>query len=836
VTPGNHPDFNWHDNQSTPVEVDMSHLTETEIRTRYITPALSSAGWSLRSLREEFYYFSAGRIQVSGRTGHRKKRKRVDYLLEYRPNLPIALVEAKDNNHEVGDGMQQAIEYAEHLDVPSVFTSNGDGFVWYDRTGLRDQTEVEIGLDEFPPPETLYALYKQWKGVEDEAIEPILTSQFYDDGSGRRPRYYQRVAVNRVMERIAAGGRRLLLVMATGTGKTYTAAQIIWRFMEAFKTVNPTKGQARVLFLADRNILIDQTMMNDFTMFNGRMAKLSASRGTITKVEGTGSVEEGIAPDREINKSFELYLSLYQAVTGNEDTPDIYKQFSPDFFDLIIVDECHRGSAREDSAWRGILEYFTSAIQLGMTATPKETREVSNIDYFGDPVYTYSLRQGIDDGFLAPYKVVRVELDVDRDGWRPTEGETDDRGELIPDRLYTRDDFDEDLILPQRNRQVAQRLTDYLQDTNPYDKTIVFCRNVPHAGRMRRELVNLNPTEVAKDSRYVMQITGDEQVGKLELDNFIDPEMTYPVIATTSKLLSTGVDAQTVKVIVLDSKVESMTEFKQMIGRGSRVREDYGKWFFVILDFRNVTKLFRDSAFDGDPVKVLEVSDDTDMESIIENLDDVDETSDEDDDEETVVIPGRGGPRKKRLIVSGQEVNIVGETVELVGADGKAITTNLAEFTRDALLKRYATVDDFLTAWRESPTKTQLLDQLGDAGIPLEDLVEQRDSALDTFDVALDVGYGQSVTFASRLDRSSQANVIVFVERYSDRQRQLVEGLVVKYVEAGVRSIEDINVLRVAPLSDVGSPMEIIRLFGSREAYLLVVTNLIKEIYGESTA
>ncbi|MCA1607212.1 MAG: DEAD/DEAH box helicase family protein, partial [Acidobacteria bacterium] len=433
-----------------------------------------------------------------------------------------------------------------------------------------------------------------------------------------------------------------------------------------------------MLFLADRNILIDQTMMNDFTMFKGRMAKLSASRGTISKVPGSESPELGIGAHRVIDKSFELYLSLYQAVTGNEDTEDVYKQFSPDFFDLVIVDECHRGSARENSAWRRILDYFGSAIQLGMTATPKETKEVSNLDYFSDPLYTYSLKQGIDDGFLAPYKVVRVELDVDN-GWRPEPGECDDNGQLIPDRLYTRDDFDDDLELPKRTKQVAQRITDYLKKTNPYDKTIVFCRNISHARRMRRALVNLNNDEVTKDSRYIMQITGDDQTGKQEIDNFIDPEIPYPVIATTSKLLSTGVDAQTCKVIVLDSKVESMTDFKQMIGRGTRVREDYDKWFFVIIDFRDVTKLFRDAAFDGDPVKIIDLPPEGNMEDAVEELDDVDETesdSEEDDEEQAVILDPRK-PRKKRLVVSGQPVTIIGETVEMVGADGEPITTNL---------------------------------------------------------------------------------------------------------------------------------------------------------------
>lgn len=552
---------------------DKTQLTEAEIRTRYVTPALSASGWPLSSMREEFFYFSAGRIQVVGKKGVRKEPKRVDYLLEYRPNLPVAVVEAKDNRHAPGDGMQQAIEYAEQLDVPSVFTTNGDSFVWHDRTGIHSQVEEVIPLDRFPSPYELYTIYKMWRGITTDD-EHIVSTQFYDDGSGRRPRYYQRIAINRALEAIAADQRRLLLVMATGTGKTYTAAQIIWRFMEAFKRINPEKAQARVLFLADRNILIDQTMLNDFTMFKGRMAKLSTSHKTITKLAGSQLPELGIAGGKVIDKSFEVYLSLYQAVTGTDDIQNIYKQFSPDFFDLIIVDECHRGSARADSAWRDILKYLGSAIQIGLTATPKETKTVSNIDYFGEPIYTYSLRQGIEDGYLAPYKVIRVATDVDTFGYRPAPGEVDDTGEAIPDKEYSQKDFDRTLLLPERDKRVAERITEYRKNTDRYAKTIVFCVDIDHANRMRRALANLNKEEVIHDSRYVMQITGDDNQGKAELDNFIDPESRYPVIATTSRLLSTGVDAQTCKVIVLDSKIESMTDFKQMIGRGTRVRTE----------------------------------------------------------------------------------------------------------------------------------------------------------------------------------------------------------------------------------------------------------------------
>ncbi|MFF8745250.1 EcoAI/FtnUII family type I restriction enzme subunit R [Streptomyces californicus] len=812
---------------------DKSQLTETEIRTRYITPALSAAGWPLTSLREEYYYFSAGRIQVVGKKGVRKKPKKVDYLLEWRPNLPIAVVEAKDNNHEPGDGMQQAIEYAEQLDVPSVFTSNGDSFVWHDRTGSRPDVEVEIPLEQFPSPEALYQLYKQWKGIAD-ADEPVIAGQFHDDGSGRRPRYYQRIAVNRTLEAIAKGQKRLLLVMATGTGKTYTAAQIIWRFMEPFRSINPDKGQARVLFLADRNILIDQTMMNDFAMFKGRMAKLSASRGTISKV-AKADAPDG-ASGKVVDKSFELYLSLYQAVTGAEEIDNVYKQFSPDFFDLIIVDECHRGSAREDSPWRGILEYFGSAVQLGMTATPKETKTVSNSDYFGDPLYTYSLKQGIDDGFLAPYKVIRTALDVDTFGWRPEEGQRDDAGNLIPDRHYTGEDIDDSIVFPERDKRVAERITEYLKSTDRYAKVIVFCEDIPHANRMRRILANLNADEVRKDSRYVMQITGDDQQGKQELDNFIDPEMPYPVIATTSKLLATGVDAQTCKLIVLNSQVESMTDFKQMIGRGTRVRTDYDKWFFVIMDFKNVTKLFADESFDGDPVKVYELPPEGEMSDAVEELDDVDETAGEGEDDEGpeqwVERPGARNIRRKRIVVSGQAVTIIGEQVQMLGTDGKPLTSSLKEFVRSGLLERYPTTDAFVSAWSAADRRSALLDELVDAGIPLEDLVEQSGLALDPFDMALDVAYeGRPI---ERRQRAAAVHANGYLGKYQGQMRSVLEALLEKYVESGVRSLEDIGVLRVEPFRSMGGPMELIRSFGTRETYFKAVHDLERQLYQET--
>lgn len=813
------------------VDIDKRKLTEAEVRTRFITPALSAAGWPLDAMREEYFYFSAGRIQVVGKKGVRKEPKKVDYLLEYRPNLPVAVVEAKDNVHGVGDGMQQAIEYAEQLDVPSVFTSNGDSFVWHDRTGTREQVEEVIALDKFPSPDELYAIYKQWRGITDED-EPTTSTTFYDDGSGRRLRYYQRAAVNRTMERIAGGEKRLLLVMATGTGKTFTAAQIIWRFQQAFTKTHPGRDQARVLFLADRNILIDQTMINDFKMFKS-MAKLSTRTGTIKRGE-VSDLPDAAPAGKTVDKSYELYMSLYQAVTGPAGVPDLYTQFSPEFFDLIIVDECHRGSAKADSAWRAILDYFSSAIQLGLTATPKETTTISSTEYFGDPIYTYSLRQGIEDGYLAPYKVIRVATDVDTFGFRPSSGQVDDSGEEIPDKEYTEKDFDRSLVLPERDKRVAERITEYLKSTDKYAKSIVFCVDIDHANRMRRVLANLNKEEVVTDSRYVMQITGDDQQGKAELDNFIDPESRYPVIATTSRLLSTGVDAQTVKLIVLDNTINSMTEFKQTIGRGTRVRTDYDKWFFVILDFRNVTRLFADPDFDGDPVKVIDLTEDGDMEEAVDELDAVPEPEEADNDhhDSWVEFPAENPAGRKKLVVSGQKVTIIGERVQLIGSDGRLVTESLTDFTRRNMLGQYATLDDFLAAWSTADRRAVLIEELADKGVPVHDLLEQTGSDLDPFDLLLHVAYDRKPL--KRRDRAEAVRATNYLAKYQGKARQVIEALLDKYTDSGLRTIEEVSVLRVDPLRAIGTPVEIISLFGSRETFLKAVRDLETELYRDA--
>src|SRR5262245_45745922 len=561
--------------------IDKKSLSERDICTKFLTPALDRAGWNLLTQVREEVYFTKGRVIVKGKLRSRGEGKRADYVLYFKPNLPLAVIEAKDNNHTVSAGIQQALSYAEALDVPFVFSSNGDAFHSHDRTVTSGQVEKELPLDAFLSPYELWQRYCAWKGLTKQQ-QQIVTQDYYTDGSGKEPRYYQRISTNRTIEAIEKGQDRILLVMATGTGKTYTAFQIIWRLWKA-------GIKKRILYLADRNILIDQARINDFKPFGSAMTKIT---------------------HRQIDKSYEIYLALYQAVSGNEEEKNIYRQFSPNFFDLVIVDECHRGSAAENSAWREILDYFSSATQIGMTATPKETTEVSNIHYFGEPLYTYSLRQGIEDGFLAPYRVVRIDFDKDLTGWRPLEGQRDKYGNVIEDRVYNQRDFDRSLVLEQRTELVARKVTEFLQGTNRFDKTIVFCEDIDHAERMRQSLVNHNADLVAQDRRYVMRITGDDPTGKAELDNFIDPESRYPVIVTTSKLLSTGVDVQTCKLIVLDQRIESTTEFKQIIGRGTRINEAYDKYSFTIMDFRKATELFADPTFDGDPVQIYEPGDD----------------------------------------------------------------------------------------------------------------------------------------------------------------------------------------------------------------------------------
>ena len=653
--------------------MDKKSLSERDICSKYITPAIIAAGWDLHTQIREEVSFTKGRIIVRGRLHTRGEQKRADYILYHKSNIPLAIVEAKDNVHSVGAGMQQALNYAETLDVPFVFSSNGDAFLFHDNTASGDAMETELSLDAFPSPAELWERYCQWKGIEAPAALRTVAIPYYDDGTGRAPRYYQANAINRTVEAIAKGQQRILLVMATGTGKTYTAFQIIWRLWKS-------GTKKRILFLADRNILVDQTKNNDFKPFGAAMTKISG---------------------RQIDKSYEIYLSLYQAVTGSEEEQNIYKQFSPDFFDLIVIDECHRGSAAEDSAWRAILAYFSQATHVGLTATPKETKDVSSTYYFGDPVYSYTLKQGIEDGFLAPYKVVRIDIDKDLLGWRPSTGQTDKYGLVIEDRIFNQTDMDRALVLEKRTELVARKITEFLVATDPYAKTIVFCDDIDHAERMRQALVNRNPERVKENRKYVMRITGDEQEGKAELDNFINPEERYPVIATTSKLMTTGVDAQTCKLIVLDQHIKSMTEFKQIIGRGTRINEDYDKYWFTIMDFKKATELFADAAFDGEPVIIYEpqgddppVPPDDAPEIVLDEHGNPVPNDTGATDEQTGGADGPG-PGRVRYVLGDVTVHVVAERVQYYGPGGKLITESLKDYTRQTVRKDYASLDDF---------------------------------------------------------------------------------------------------------------------------------------------
>src|ERR1700686_5138137 len=707
--------------------MNKKELSERDICTKYITPAVKQAGWDeMLQIREEVG-FTKGRIIVRGKLVTRGKAKRADYVLYYKPNIPIALIEAKDNNHSVGDGVQQGLDYAATLDIPFVFSSNGDGFVFHDRTGMGTAIETTLALDAFPSPADLWARYRAWKGLNPEA-EQIVLQDYFDDGSGKAPRYYQVNAVNAAIEAIAKGRDRVLLVMATGTGKTYTAFQIIWRLWKAGR-------KKRILFLADRNVLIDQTMVNDFRPFAAAMAKLSTNSKTIERQDGTTFyLTLALDKKRRIDTAFEVYLGLYQAITGPEDRQKLYREFSPGFFDLIVIDECHRGSAADDAAWREILTYFSAATQIGLTATPKETEYVSNIHYFGSPVYTYSLRQGIADGFLAPYKVVKVHIDVDVEGYRPERGDVDRDGNEIEDRIYNTKDFDPTLVIDDRTKLVAKKVSDFLKESHDrFQKTIVFCVDEEHAARMRQALINENKDLCNENHRYVMRITGSDTEGQAQLGNFIDPEAKYPVLVTTSRLLSTGVDAQTCRLIVLDRAVGSMTEFKQIVGRGTRVHEDTKKFYFTLIDFRGATNHFADPEFDGEPVQIYEPGGDDPMTPPADAapLPDEDDPVPPQPGEDEVIVdqppdinirPGEDPPCK--IYVDGVGATIVAERVEYLDEQGRLVTETLRDFTKNALKKRFATLNDFLKRWKSAERKQAIIEKLENKGLSLDPRAE----------------------------------------------------------------------------------------------------------------
>jgi len=795
--------------------ISKKDLSERDICTKYILPALIKAGWDIEKQIREEVFFTNGRIFVKADKAVRGERKRADFILYAKPNIPVAVIEAKDNNYAINAGIQQALDYAHILDVPVAFSSNGDGFIQHDRSGLSEELETELSLESFPSPTEVWEMYKEYKQIETSEQENIASFDYFFDGSGRSPRYYQQIAINRSIEAIAKGQNRILLVMATGTGKTYTAFQIIYRLWRAGR-------KKRILFLADRNVLIDQTKRGDFKHFSDRM--------TIIK-------------KKKIDKAYEIYLALYQGLTNYNEDKDAYKEFSRDFFDLVVVDECHRGSADADAAWRAILEYFSSATQIGLTATPKETEEVSNIEYFGEPIYVYSLKQGIEDGFLAPYKVIRIGINIDLEGWRPEVGKTDKAGNLVEDRVYNIKDFDRNLVIDERTRIVARRVSEFLAKTDRFDKTIVFCVDIEHARRMRQALAIENVDLALENYKYVMCITSDDEQGKRELDNFINPEERYPVIATTSKLMTTGVDAQTCKLIVLDSNIHSMTEFKQIIGRGTRINEEYGKMYFTIMDFRNVTDLFADPAFDGPPIMVKEVGSAEDLtgqdiypgESVIDpetgNPVDFGEEEPTTYDTHPRIIPGGRivSESSQKVYVSGVDVSVLNERVQHLDANGKIITESLRDYTKRSLLAEFRSLDDFLSRWNAAQKKTAIVDELESRGIILQNLESEVKRDLDIFDLICHVAWGMPAL--TRRERAEKVKKKNYFAQYGVKAREVIEALLEKYAEEGIENVENLEILRVEPFDKMGTPTEIIQIFGSRDQYINVVEELEREIY-----
>ncbi len=761
-------------------------LSEEDIKNRYITPAIERSGWEKSFYRME-YYFTAGRVLIQGTKHGRKEGKKADYILYAAPNNPIAIVEAKDNNKPVGGGLQQAMDYARILDIPFAYSSNGDGFVEHDfLTG----NERQISLESFPTKDELVER-KNSADPLPPAAQYLVDEPYYFDQYTNTPRYYQRIAINRTIEAVAKGQDRILLVMATGTGKTFTAFQIIHRLIKS-------GAKKKVLYLADRNILIDQTMVQDFRPFKKIM----------TKIQG-----------REMDPAYEIYMALYQQlVEYDEGKEDPFTKFAPTFFDLIIVDECHRGSARDDSAWRKILEYFSTATQIGMTATPKVKNGANNLDYFNEPLYTYSLKQGIEDGFLAPYRVTNSFINVDLEGWSPREGERDIYGQLIEQGFYNRKDFGRDLALLKRREIVARRITQMLFKIGRMTKTIVFCPDVDEAEAMRELLVSLNPDLCKKDSRYVMRITGDDKEGKKQLDNFIDVDQQYPCIVTTSELLSTGVDCKTCGLIVIDKEIGSMTEFKQIVGRGTRLKTDKGKWHFEILDFRNATQLFKDPEFDGDP------------------------ESPQGGEEgrgggggRTPEPPEGGGettPRIKYLVDGYNSISITHEKVSYLGEDGHTLVTeSLTDFTRRNIRGKFATLDSFITDWNAAERKKAIVDELKEYDVLIDAVRESKPELAnaDIFDIICHVAFDKKPL--TRRERANNVKKRDYLSKYEGVARQVLEALLDKYADNGILELENDDILELAPFNKIGTPPKILKYFGGMTGYMNALNGLKSELY-----
>ena len=760
-------------------------LSEEDIKNRYISPAIfETAKWNKSDSLMEYSY-TDGRINVVNDVVKRGKQKRVDYLLQYKPNYPLAVVEAKDrkNHPSPSAGLQQGIGYAKDLKVPFAYASNGDAFAEHD---MITSTERTLELDEFPTKEELWQRYQRELSLSPEQIKAIEVP-FYSSRDTYAPRYYQRIAINRTVEKIANGQRRVMLVMATGTGKTYTAFQIVYRLLKA-------GIKHRVLYLADRNILVDQAMSDDFGPLSGK----------ITKVQGG-----------KLDSSYPIQFALYQQLVGKEEDAghEPFRQFKPNFFDLVVIDEAHRGSARADSQWHKILEYFDgpNVTHFGMTATPKREKGASNIDYFGEPIYTYSLKQGIEDGFLAPYKVVRVNLDVDVNGFHPLKGETDKHGRIFDKKLYTSSDFDRSLIIEQRTERVAKYVSDYMKDNNSrWDKSIIFCEDVEHAERMRQAFVNENSDLVAQDSRYVMQITGDDKEGKAQLSNFEDVTSKFPTIVTTSKLLTTGVNVKTCKIIVLDSNINSMTEFKQIIGRGTRLDPEHGKEYFTIIDFRGVSRLFADPAFDGEPIEIADGNNSS------------------------------GHDRKN----SGSEVNeglhtkyevshsvkVLGDQTQYLDDHGDLITTSLTDYTKKNILGKYATLDKFLQDWNSATKKQELLDSLEEHGILYQEIMKQENiKDLDPFDLIVHLAYNQKpLTKAERINNVKKSGLL---DKYQGAAREILNKLIDKYKNNGIADLESNQVLSLPEFDQYGGAVKIMLTFGGKKNYENIIKQIKEKIY-----
>lgn len=786
------------------------NLSEEDIKARYITPAITNAGWDINKQVRLEYAFTAGRIILRGNVTARGKKKRADYVLFYKNNFPLAVIEAKDNNHPVGGGLQQGIDYAKALDISYVYASNGDAFV---EQNLITGEVRELRLEEFPSPEELYQRYLVDKNING-AEEKVILEPYYYVPNYKTPRYYQRVAINRTVDAVAKGQDRVLLVSATGTGKTYMTFQIIYRLWKSGL-------KKRILFLADRNVLVDQTISGDFKPFSGKMTKVK---------------------NKDLDSSYEIYLALYQQLTG-DDGEETFRQFQPNFFDLIVIDECHRGSAKEESAWRKVLDYFSSATHIGCTATPIETKEASSQTYFGEPIYEYSLKQGINDGFLAPYKVIRIGLDKDLEGYRPEAGKVDKYGYEIEDREYNAKDFERSLVIDDRTRVIASKITEFLKKTDRFSKTIVFCVDIEHAERMRQALINENKDLYAENDKYIMRITGDNDEGKAQLEYFIDEESDYPVIAVTSKLMTTGVDAKMCKLIVLENNINSMTEFKQIIGRGTRLLEEYGKTYFTIMDFRNSSRLFADPAFDGKPEVVIDLEGNDPVDEPEPPTDGGEEDSTEDagndgvreDNGEygtgdTPPFNDDGEDKPRKYYIGDVTVRVLSERVQYVDKDGKLITESLTDYTKKNILEQYARLDDFLRTWTEAEKKQAIIDELQDSGVLLDAVREELGKTeLDDFDLICHLAYDKPPL--TKKERAENVKKRHYLYKYSDVAQQVIEALLEKYANDGIKEIEDTKVLQLKEFAKIGSPMKIVKAFGGKEAYLKAVKELENEIY-----